>query len=84
MKPVWAHSAECGECARPPGEPARTRVRPSGYARLRNRKCPGVTDLAVVSGQLGAKLALTRDGGSDEQLPAAHARGQRNHASGRC
>ena len=57
MKPVRAHSVDPGECDRPPGQPARTRRRPPGYTQARNRECPGMTDLAVVSGQLGAKLA---------------------------
>ncbi len=57
MKPVPPHSAECGECGGPPGQPARTRGRPQRYTQARNRECPGVTDLAVVSGQFGVKLA---------------------------
>ena len=57
MKPVWYHSAESGEWYRPPGQPARTRRRPQRYTQARNRECPEVTDLAVVSGELGVKLA---------------------------
>ena len=57
MKPVWAHSAECGECARPPGQPARTRRRSERYTRLRFRECPRMTDLAVTEGHLGVKPA---------------------------
>ena len=57
MKPVRSHSVDPGECDRPPGQPARTRGRPQRYTRARNRECPEVTDLAVVSGQIGAKLA---------------------------
>ena len=57
MKPVPPHSAECGECGGPPGQPARTRGRPQRYTQARNRECPGMTDLAVVSGELGVKLA---------------------------
>ena len=30
---------------------------PPGYTQARNRECPEVTDLAVVSGELGVKLA---------------------------
>ena len=58
MKPVRLHSVDPGECNRPPGQPARTRRRPPGYTQARNRECPEVTDLAVVSGQIGAKLAI--------------------------
>ena len=57
MKPVWSHSVECQEYDRPPGQSARTRGRPQRYTQARNRECPGMTDLAVVSGQLGVKLA---------------------------
>ena len=57
MKPVRAHSVDPEECARPPGQPARSRGRPQRYTQARNRECPAVTDLAVVSGELGVKLA---------------------------
>ena len=81
MKPVWAHSAECGECARPPGEPARTRGRPQRYTRLRFRECPRMTDLAVTERHLGVKLALStvisaqRRRGSATRIAACGGRG---------
>ena len=59
MNPVPPHSADPGECGGPPGQPARTRRRPQRYTQARNRECPEVTDLAVVSGELGVKLATT-------------------------
>ena len=60
MNPVPPHSADHGECGGPPGQPARTRGRPQRYTQARNRECPDVTDLAVVSGELGVKLANKR------------------------
>jgi len=57
MKPVRYHSAESEEWYRPPGQPARARRRAGIATRARNRGCPEVTDLAVVSGELGVKLA---------------------------
>ena len=72
MNPVPPHSADPEECGGPPGQPARTRRRPQRYTQARNRECPEVTDLAVVSGELGVKLAA----GPGEFKPRRSAAGQ--------
>ena len=59
MKPVPPHSAECGECGGPAGQPARTRRRSERYTRLRNRKCHRVSGGVTWKGHLGVKLAVS-------------------------
>ena len=57
MKPVWLHSAECGECNRPPGQPARTRRRSERYTRVGFRECPRVSGGVTWKAHPGAKQA---------------------------